>query len=86
MAAFIYMLCALTAFACAWLLLRSYTRTHYRLLLWSGLCFAGMFSQNLIRATGQLIFPDYDLSIFRMAIGLGALLLLLYGLIWEEDE
>lgn len=85
MATLIYMLCAFTALACAWMLLRSYARNHYRLLLWSGLCFAGMFIQNLIRATGHLVLPDYDLSIARMAIGLGALLLLLYGLIWEDE-
>lgn len=85
MAALIYMLCAFTAFACAWMLLRSYARTRYRLLLWSGLCFSGMFLQNMIRATGHLILPNVDLSIIRMAIGLGALLLLLFGLIWEEE-
>lgn len=85
MAALIYMLCALTAFACAWMLLRSYARNHYRLLLWSGLCFAGMFMQNLLRATSHFMLPGHDLSMLRMVIGLGALLFLLYGLIWEDE-
>ncbi|GEM_PF-4466205 len=41
MAALFYPLCTLTAALCAWLLLRSYYRSRYRLLLWGGLCFAG---------------------------------------------
>lgn len=67
------------------MLLRSYARNHYRLLLWSGLCFAGMFIQNVLRATSHFILPSHDLSVLRTVIGLGALLLLLYGLIWEDE-
>jgi len=40
--AVIYSLCALTALACAILLLQAYRRGGYRLLLWSGLCFVGL--------------------------------------------
>ena len=40
MAALIYALCAVVALLCAWLLLAAYRRQNYRLLLWSGLCFA----------------------------------------------
>lgn len=85
MASVSYMLCALIAFACAWLLLRSYRENHHRLLLWSGLCFAGLFLHNLIRVFDKLFFLQIDLSIGRMLVGLIALLLLLYGLIWEEE-
>lgn len=85
MAAIIYMLCALTAFACAWLLLRSYFEHHHRLLLWSGLCFAGMFLNNLILVFDKLIFLQQDLTTWRLLAGLIALLLLLYGLIWEDE-
>jgi hypothetical protein len=45
MAAIIYTLCALTALAYAYLLLQDYRRGGYRLLLWSGLCFAGTDDQ-----------------------------------------
>lgn len=85
MAAIIYMLCALTAFGCAWLLLRSYIQRRHRLLLWSGLCFAALFVNNLILVIDRLIFPESDLTTWRLVTALVALLPLLYGLIWEEE-
>lgn len=85
MAATIYVLCALTAFVCAFLILRSYRRTRHRLLLWSGLSFAGLFLNNLILIGDELLFPNVDLSTARLLIGLLALLPLLYGLIWEQE-
>ena len=48
MSEIIYVLCALTSLACAWLLLHSYRRSGYRLLFWSGLCFAAMTVNNLV--------------------------------------
>lgn len=86
MAGIIYLLCALTAFACSWMLLRSYIQHRHRLLLWSGLCFAGMFLNNIILVFDKLLFPDINLSTWRLLAGLMALLLLLYGLIWEGEE
>ena len=85
MAGIIYTLCALTALACSWLLLRNYFGTGRRLLLWSGLCFAGMFVNNLLLVLDKLLFPQINLSLWRLLAGLLALLLLLYGLIWEEE-
>jgi hypothetical protein len=85
MAAAIYTLCALTAFTCAALLLRGYFRDGHRLLLWSGLCFSGMFANNLLLILDRLVLPERDLSTWRLAVGLAALIPLLYGLIWEED-
>lgn len=85
MEALIFALCALTASACAWLLLRSYVRTRHRLLLWSGLCFVGMVANNILLILDRLIFPDTDLSTWRLATSFVALLPLLYGLIWEHE-
>ena len=85
MTAVIYLLCALTAFSCACLLLRSYRKNRYRLLLWSGLCFAGMFLNNLLLVVDRLVFVDADLSTWRLLSALAALALLLYGLIWETE-
>lgn len=85
MAAVIYMLCALTAFLCAWMILRSYSKNRFRLLLWSGLCFSGLFVNNLVLLIDRLMLPETDLSILRLSTALGALLLLLYGLVWEEE-
>lgn len=85
MASIIYLLCAATALACGWLLLRSYRRTRYRLLLWSGLCFCGMFLNNVLLVLDRVVFPDIDLSTYRLVAALVALLPLLYGLVWEDE-
>lgn len=86
MAAIIYMLCTLTALACAYILLRSYMQQKYRLLLWSGLCFVGLFVNNLFLVVDRYIFPDIDLSTLRLVTGLIAISFLLYGLIWEDES
>lgn len=86
MAALVYILCALTAFACAVLLLRSYARQRHRLLLWSGLCFSGMFLNNLLLVFDRLILTSHDLATWRLIAALAALIPLLYGLIWEEEQ
>lgn len=86
MAALVYSLCALTAFACALLLLRSYARQRHRLLFWSGLCFCGMFANNALLMLDRLLLPQYDLRSLRLLVALAALLPLLYGLIWEDDQ
>ncbi|MGH8607512.1 MAG: DUF5985 family protein [Gammaproteobacteria bacterium] len=85
MAAVIYTLCALTALLCAVLLLRAYRRSRYPLLLWSGLCFMGLTGNNALVVIEKLVIPDADLSTWRLLIGLLAMLVLLYGLIWKVD-
>lgn len=86
MAPFIYALCALTSILCSVLLLRGYRRTGYRLLFWSGLCFAGMTINNLLLVLDRVVFPPaVDLVPLRLWTALIALLPLLYGLIWEEE-
>jgi hypothetical protein len=84
-AALIYSLCALTALFCASLLLQAYRRGGYRLLLWSGLCFVGLTLNNLLLVFDKLIFPEVDLSIWRTAVALAAMTVLLYGLIWDSE-
>ena len=85
MAAAIYTLCALTSLTCFVLLLRSWLASRYRLLFWSALCFAGMTVNNFLLVLDKLVFPDTNLSTWRLAAALCAVLLLLFGLIWEED-
>ena len=79
----LYAVCALTAAACAWLLLRQYFQTRFRLLLWSGLCFVGLTVNNVLLILDRLVFLDIDLSLWRLSVALVAMLLLLYGLIVE---
>ena len=83
MAGLIYGLCALTALLCAILLLLAYRRSHYKLLLWSGLCFAGLTLNNILLVIDKLVVPYYDLSVWRSATALVSLMVLLYGLIWD---
>jgi len=80
----IYTLCMLTSLGCTVLLLRSYLRSRYRLLLWSGLCFAGLTINNLLLMADKMRGPEIDLSTWRLVVALAALLPLLYGLIWED--
>ncbi|MGZ3306539.1 MAG: DUF5985 family protein [Asticcacaulis sp.] len=84
-AALIYGLCALTSLVCAWLLLAAYRRSHYRLLLWGGLCFAGLTLSNGVLIVDKLFLPDTDLSILRFSMTLISLLIFLYGLIWDVE-
>jgi hypothetical protein len=81
----IYALCTMTAFACAWLLLRAYARSRARLLLWSGLCFVGLTANNLLVFLDRLVFTQADLALPRLALALASVLVLLVGLVMEGD-
>lgn len=85
MAGTIYALCALTASLCAVLLLQSYVRGKYRLLLWSGLCFVGLTINNLLLVIDKLFVPQIDLSVWRSTVALLAMCVLLYGLVWDTE-
>jgi hypothetical protein len=80
----IYALCALTALACAVLLLLGAHRTGSRMLFWSGLCFAGLTLTNLLVIIDHYLFREVDLGPLRLGSALLAVSLLLYGLIFEE--
>lgn len=80
----IYSLCALTALLCAVLLLRGYLRSRFRLLLWSGLCFAMLTINNVLLVLDALVFTEVDLSTWRLVLGLAAVLLLVSGLVLES--
>lgn len=85
MAGIIYGLCALTAFLCAFLLLKAHRQSKYKLLLWGGLCFAGLTASNALLVIDKLVVPDMDLSTWRYVITLASMLVLLYGLIWDKE-
>lgn len=81
----IYTLCALTALLCTIMLLRAYSIGSYKLLLWAGLCFAGLTVNNLLLVVDKLILPDGDLSLWRTATALVAMIVLIIGLVWESE-
>jgi len=85
MAAVIYSLCALTSILCWVLLWRSWRKSGARLLFWSALCFAALSVNNVALVLDYLVFPHIDLTLWRLGAALVAVLLLLFGLVWEED-
>jgi hypothetical protein len=84
MAVITYGLCALVALLCAWLLLAAWRRHGLRLLLWSGLCFAGFTLNNVLLVLDKVIYPgDFDLTVWRTGVALLSVMVLLYGLVWD---
>jgi hypothetical protein len=82
----IYSLCALTSITCLVLLWRSWRASGARLLFWSALCFGALSVNNVLLVFDRVVFPvEVDLSMPRLVAALIAVLLLLFGLIWEED-
>lgn len=80
----VYILASLTNLACALLLLRAYRAVGRRLLLWSGLCFAGLALSSAMVFVDLVVFPEIDLYLYRLLISVAAMSLLIYGLIMEE--
>ena len=83
MSSIVYALCALTSLACAVLLVRGDRQWRARLLLWSALCFTGLFLNNALLFIDLSIAPAVDLSVWRTLPALAGVTLLVYGLIWE---
>lgn len=87
MASAVYVLCTLTSLLCAALLLRGYFRGHKRLLLWSGLCFAGLTFSNGLMFVDLVLLPEsQELYTARLVSAAAAMLLLVYGLVWDTEE
>lgn len=85
MAGVIYSLCAVTAMACAYLLLEAFSRTRYKLLFWSGYCFAALTLNNFMLVVDKLILPQIDLALPRTVFALAGMAILLYGVIWHAE-
>ena len=83
MAAVVYALCTLTALTCAALLLRGYGRSGARLLFWGGLCFLGLTISNALVFVDLVIFPDVNLYTYRNLAAIVAMVVLVWGLIWD---
>jgi hypothetical protein len=81
----IYVLCMATSAICAALLVRTYVRTRSRLLLWTAASFTLLAVNNLLLVVDMLVVRHIDLWPFRALTFQAALLVLLYGFIWEAD-
>ena len=82
----VYALCLLAATMCAVLLYRGFARTRQRLLLWSAVCFTLLALNSLAVVIDLLVVPGTDLRLVRHLLSLAAVGVLLYGLIWEDDQ
>ena len=86
MAAVVYFLCAVTSLTCFVLLLRGWRASGVRLLFWSALCFAGMTVNNTLLVLDKVVYPtEIDLSMWRLVVAFVSVLLLVVGLVWEEE-
>ncbi len=84
MSELVYMLCALTCLVCTVLLGRGFQRSRQRLLLWSTLCFIGLFINNGLTIVDLMVVPDADLRWLRSATGGLSVGVLAFGLVWER--
>jgi len=86
MAEVVYALGALLTLVCSVLLLRGYQQGRQRLLLWSALCFAGLTISNVLLFV-DLVILTTQVNLYQLRLGTAAfaMLLLLYGLVWESE-
>lgn len=75
-----------TAGICAVLLLRAWSTVRKRLLLWTGLCFAGLTLANGLLIADLNYVPDLSLYRWRLGSAAFSMLLMVYGLIFESDQ
>jgi len=86
MEALVYSVATLVALLCAVLLLRASYRARSRFLLWSGLCFVGLATSNALVIVDLVILPtSVDLYPWRLGVGAAAMLVLVFGLVWDSE-
>lgn len=76
----------LTVGLCAVLLLRAYVRVRKRLLLWCGLCFAGLTISNAFLIVDLFLLTDASFYTERLLVAAASMLAMLYGLIFESEQ
>jgi hypothetical protein len=66
-------------------LLRAYRHSRYRLLLWGGLCFAGLTLNNTLLVVDKVFFPEISFFTWRLVLALLSMIVMLYGVIWDAE-
>ena len=79
----IYLACGITSLVVAAMLLRQYLRVRSRLLLWSVICFVGLAVNNVLVYVDLVMYTGVDLSLYRTVAGTLAMVIMVYGLVWE---
>jgi len=81
----VYILCAVTSLVCAVLLVRAYLRSKSPLLLWSSVCFVGLFINNVILVVDVVLMTtEVDLLLARDLTNTASIVALVIGLIWSS--
>jgi len=86
MAFVVYALGFFITLTCAVLLLKAYVRVRSRLLFWSGLCFVGLTLSNALLVVDLIFVPEVSLYVWRLATAAAAMLVLVFGLVWESNR
>lgn len=84
--ALVYLLSFLSAALCAALLVRRYAATPTPVLLWSAACFVFLALTNLLVVVDRVVLPQMDLRTERLVLTLLAVVVLLFGFIWEAER
>jgi hypothetical protein len=79
------LLAVLASLTCTVLLFRAYAGNGVRLLLWSALCFVCLTGNNVLLFCDLVVFPEVDLSLYRLYAAFAGVLFLLYGFLWEAE-
>jgi len=82
-AGLVYALCAVTALSCAVLLLRGFSRSGARLLLWGSLCFAALTVNNVLVFVDLMLVPEMNLFTWSNTAAVAGMGVLVWGLIWD---
>lgn len=83
----VYGSCALTSLVCAFLLVRAYRASRSKLLLWSSVCFVGLFGNNVLLFVDEILTADtVDLVFFRDLGALASVSALLVGLVYRKED
>ena len=69
----------LTSLGCLVLLFRSYAESGLKILLWTALCFVFLAANNVLLFVDVVVYPQIDLRIWRFAVALLGIAVLLYG-------
>ncbi len=81
----VYGLCCVTSVWCAMLLIRAYSNTKRRFLLWCALSFVFLAINNTFVLADLVWFPEGDLVAYRQTAALLAVGVLIYGFMWEAE-
>jgi hypothetical protein len=82
----VYLLCLITCITCSALLFRAWLRSKAKLLFWTATSFVFLSINNLILVADKVFFPDAYLTPARQITAGLALVILLYGFIWEVEK